>query len=164
MFRTNSGNESLVYGFMGPDDMYFEFNDLDMGLLGSKVGYSANSLEYINFLYKDSGDPDGDGLSTDYEEGYGRYELVQSPLAYTRDQADLEAKSRYNRFGVQGQLAIITSSKEQAIIASLLDRDLSTSSPCCWLGGLSANWSTFNSTKYYYWSWASGVVLHQLGA
>ena len=137
------------------------------------VGATANPLSLANISMSDFGeytvevsnargsvlsqaaklslfiDSDGDGLSDHYENGVGRYEVIQGAFTWKEAKADAEAKG--------GNVATITSQAEwQKILATVPD----VLSESRWLGLFrpegSTKWQWVTDEPFSYSMWASG--------
>jgi hypothetical protein len=96
-------------------------------------------------------DSDGDGLTDAWENGFGRYQVMQGNFTWEQAKADAEAKG--------GHLATITSSVERISMLQVLGAPDELSGWQYWLGASESNgegsWSWVTSEVWSYTDWVS---------
>ena len=95
-------------------------------------------------------DTDGDGLSDDWERGFGRYEIV--PGTFTWEAARVDALNR------GGHLATVINAQEWADMRAVLGASLAGKN--LWLGGTDegseGNWRWITGEKWTFSNWRAG--------
>ena len=124
----------------------------------------ALSAEEVQLLYASEGsslDSDGDGLSDVWEQGYGRYQVIQGNFNWEEAKADAEARG--------GHLATIISQAEQDLIVSFFESELREGRNGTWIGAYqtsktdepSGNWAWVNGEQWSYTNWNGAPDNHQ---
>lgn len=111
-----------------------------------------NKSFYVGFRVASSmmPDTDGDGLTDDYEMGFGRYHFIEGDFSWEQAKADAESRS--------GHLGTITSAEEHEFLRTYF-AGYANGSLKPWLGGSDASqegvWRWVTGEVWNYAKWAS---------
>ena len=111
-----------------------------------------NKSYYVGFRVASSvmPDTDGDGLTDEYEMGYGRYYLIPTTLGWNEAKADAESRG--------GHLGTITSEGEWQTILNILGSQFFLIRQTTWLGGqfVQGQWNWLTGEAWSYSRWRGG--------